>query len=258
MSAWYESYGITKPYYADDAVCIIHGDCRDILPALKDKSVDLVLTDPFYVPQTQYSWKLFDEFYWSFNAYWMGEIKRTLKDEFHLLVSFASQDMCKFENFLVNTGFEVKSRIVWNYRNSAKSTANETQYAKTYEFIWHCSSGKKINFSKTWSDRRFDVQTIAMPQSNFTEDPKIHQYQKPASLYKNLIEDCSFDGELVLDPFLGSGTTAYCAKKLGRKCIGIEIEEKYCEIAAERCRQTVMRLDMSEQPKVEGFLPNLL
>ena len=48
----------------------------------------------------------------------------------------------------------------------------------------------------------------------------------------------------VLDPFLGSGTTAVCAKKLNRKCIGIEIEEKYCEIAANRCSQSVMRLEL--------------
>ncbi|GAG52137.1 unnamed protein product, partial [marine sediment metagenome] len=49
-------------------------------------------------------------------------------------------------------------------------------------------------------------------------------------------------GEVILDPFLGSGTTAFCAKKLNRKCIGIEIEEKYCEISANRCRQMVMNL----------------
>ncbi len=50
-------------------------------------------------------------------------------------------------------------------------------------------------------------------------------------------------GDLILDPFLGSGTTAYCAKKLGRKCIGIEIEERYCAIAAKRCSQSVMKLE---------------
>ncbi|KKL72441.1 hypothetical protein LCGC14_2084950, partial [marine sediment metagenome] len=53
-----------------------------------------------------------------------------------------------------------------------------------------------------------------------------------------------FTDQVILDPFLGSGTTAYCAKKLNRKCIGIEIEEKYCEIAANRCRQSVMELKL--------------
>ena len=61
---------------------------------------------------------------------------------------------------------------------------------------------------------------------------------------RTLIERLSNSGNLILDPFLGSGTTAYCAKKLNRKCIGIEIEEKYCEIAAKRCSQSVMRLEI--------------
>ena len=229
-------------YFKDDDSLIYCSDCRDILPLIPDKSIDLVLTDPFYVPQAQYNWKLFDDFYWEFNACWVSQIRRILKDNFHFLVSFASQDMFKFEGFLLKAGFDIKSRIVWNYRNSAKSTGTNTKYAKTYEFIWHCSSGKKLNLSKKWSDRRFDVQVIAIPQSNFTVDQKLHQYQKPMTLYRNLIEDCSFDGEVILDPFLGSGTTLVCAKNLGRKCIGIEIEERYCQIAVQRLQQSVMRL----------------
>ena len=235
-----------EPYYQDSQsdIVIYCSDCRLVLPHIPDKSIDLVLTDPFYIPQTQYKWKLFDDFYWEFNAYWVSQIKRILKDNFHFLVSFASQDMFKFEGFLLKAGFDIKSRIVWNYRNSAKSTGANTQYAKTYEFIWHCSSGKKLNFSKEWSDRRFDVQAIAIPQSNFTTDQKLYQYQKPITLYRNLIEDCSFDDEIILDPFLGSGTTAYCAKKLGRKCIGIEISEDYCRIAAQRLSQSVLPLEV--------------
>ena len=162
---------------------IYQGDCLEEMKKIPDKSVDLVLTDPFYVPQTQFSWKLFDEFYWDFNRKWFKEVKRVLKDDFHLLVSFASQDMFKFEGFLLEMGFDIKSRIVWNYRNSAKSTAGNTQFAKTYEFIWHCSSGKKLNFSEKWDDKRFDVQRIAVPQSNFTKDKKVHQYPKPPSVY---------------------------------------------------------------------------
>ncbi len=69
---------------------------------------------------------------------------------------------------------------------------------------------------------------------------KLQPTEKPVELISKLI--LHNQGNLILDPFMGGGTTAYCAKKLGRKCIGIEIEEKYCEIAAKRCSQSVMKL----------------
>lgn len=213
---------------------IICGDCLEILKMLPDKSVDLVITDPFYVPKVQFDWKNFDDFYWGFNRQWLTEVKRVVKDDYHLLVSFASADMYQFEGLLREMGFDIKSRIVWNYRNSAKGTAKGTVFAKTYEFIFHCSSGKPLNFSEVWDDKRFDVQTIAIPQSNFTKDKKIHQYQKPLQLWKQLIEICSLQGETVLDPFIGSGTTAVAAKELGRNYIGIEINPEYVEMAQSR------------------------
>ena len=71
-----------------------------------------------------------------------------------------------------------------------------------------------------------------------------HPTQKPNQIIAHLIARYSKPNDLILDPFLGSGTTAYCAKKLNRRCIGIEIEEKYCEIAANRCRQMVMELNV--------------
>ena len=226
-----------KPYYQDKWVTIYHGDCREILPTLE--KVDLVLTDPFYVPKKNFEWKLFDEYYWDFNKQWLISLKSLLKDEFHLFISFSQVDMARFEFILKELGFDIKSRIVWNYRNSCKSVAGDTQFAKTYEFIFHCSSGKKLNFPQKWDDRRFDVKTFAVPQSNFSEG-KYHQFQKPLKLWRELIEFASKEDDLILDPFLGSGTTAVCAKKLNRHCIGIEIEEKYCEIAATRCSQDVM------------------
>lgn len=205
---------------------------------MPDKSFDCVITDPFYVPKSQFQWKNFDDFYWGFNRQWLTEVKRLLKTDFHLLISFASNDMYQFEGLLRELDFDIKSRIVWNYRNSAKGTAKGTVFAKTYEFIFHCSSGKKLNFSKDWDDKRFDVQIIAIPQSNFVKDKKEHQYQKPLKLWKQLIEICSFDGENILDPFMGSGTTLVAAKQLGRNATGIEISEEYCEIARKRLAET--------------------
>ena len=75
-----------------------------------------------------------------------------------------------------------------------------------------------------------------------------HPTVKPIALLEYLINMVTPKGGTVLDPFLGSGTTAYCAKKLNRRCIGIEIEEKYCEIAANRCRQEVLELRRSKMP----------
>uniref|UniRef100_A0A6M3LE78 Putative methyltransferase n=1 Tax=viral metagenome TaxID=1070528 RepID=A0A6M3LE78_9ZZZZ len=71
-----------------------------------------------------------------------------------------------------------------------------------------------------------------------------HPCAKPTNAWTWLTNKASLPNDLILDPFLGSGTTAYCAKKLNRKCIGIEIEEKYCEIAAKRCSQSVMRVEV--------------
>jgi len=70
-----------------------------------------------------------------------------------------------------------------------------------------------------------------------------HPTVKPHAIIEDLVLRC-IEGGLILDPFLGSGTTAYCAKKLNRKCIGIDSDEKSCEIATKRCSQSVMRLEI--------------
>ena len=75
-------------------------------------------------------------------------------------------------------------------------------------------------------------------------DGKYHPTQKLIQLFQRCLESLSEEGETILDPFMGSGTTLLACKKLNRKCIGLEIEEKYCEIAAKRCSQGVMKLDI--------------
>jgi len=206
----------------------------DILEGLKkieDKTIDLVITDPFYVPKSKFKWETFDKWYWEWNKKWLLEIKRIVKDDFHFFLSFSSEDMAKFDLLLQEVGFKIKSRIVWNYRNASKGCGEG--YAKTYEFIFHCSSGKKLNFPEKWDDRRFDVKVFAVPQSNFKEG-KVHQYQKPLKLWKELIEFSSKEGDLVLDPFMGGGTTAVACKELKRDFIGFDINEEYVNIATKR------------------------
>jgi len=83
-----------------------------------------------------------------------------------------------------------------------------------------------------------------VPLNFITAEWKQHPCPKPPPLWESILAVFSDPGDLILDPFLGSGTTAVVAKKLNRKCIGIEIEEKYCEIAANRCRQEVFNLSV--------------
>lgn len=234
-----------NPYYEDKWVKIFYGDCREILPKL-DVKVDLVLTDPFYVPPNMFKWRTFDEFYWGFNKQWLEEIKKIVKDDYHMFISFSSEDMATFERLLRDLDFIIKSRIVWHYRNAGGRCKGKDRFGKTYEFIFHVSSGKALNFPEKWDDRRFDVQVFAIPQSNFKEG-KRHEFQKPEKLIRQLIEFSCNENDLIIDPFLGGGTTCYCAKKLNRYSIGIEIEEKYCEIAAKRCMQESFELDLPTQ-----------
>lgn len=226
---------------------IICEDCLEVMKDWPDNCVDLVLTDPFYVPKKNFEWKTFDDFYWDFNKKWLLECQRILKNNFHLFISFSSIDMFKFEGILRETGFDIKSRIVWNYRNSTKATAKDTIFAKTYDFIFHCSSGKILNFPQQWDDKRFDVKTIAIPQTNFKKEKKVHPFQKPMELVKMLVEFGSCKSEIVFDPFCGSGTTCKAAQELGRRYIGIDISEKYCEIARQRLEAVDTGVPVREQ-----------
>ncbi len=197
-----------KPYYQDKWVTIYHGDCREILPQLE--KVDLVLTDPPYGVD---------------------------KDEWDtLLAEMEWLELCRqlSPTVLVTTGITNMFQypppvwiVSWSYPNGEKR-----------------SKGGGIN---CWEPVLvYGKQPFMLDHKHFRprsfEKPKHFTCPKPIEPWQWLILGASKQGDLILDPFLGSGTTCYCAKKLNRKSIGIEIEEKYCEIAAKRCSQGVLNL----------------
>ena len=117
--------------------------------------------------------------------------------------------------------------------------------------IYHIGFGDRLNFPEKWGDERFDVWTIAIPQSNFT-DKKIHPFQKPIALLERIVGIGSNEGDLVLDPFSGSGTTALACKKLNRNFIGSELNKEHYENSLER-----LNLNGFEKTEVGGlFLLN--
>ena len=206
-----------KIYYQDESAAIYCCDNRDVLPLFPDKAFDLVLTDPPY-PDDHLEYGDFDS--------------------------------------SILTNFDCKQIVFWS---------KEIKFPISYSaiHIWDkvvcCGSGYERIFERN-GNRNYKVyrfNAVNSPVSaQFASDVwTAHPSQKPRKLIESLITEYSNITDLILDPFLGSGTTAVAAKILGRKCIGIEISEKYCEIAAKRLSQSVMQLEIpKEDVKTETML----
>ena len=213
-----------KIYYQDDATVVYCCDNREVLPLFEDKAFDLVLTDPPYGVEYE-SWD---------NA----------------LADFDWLTSCKSLSDLVL----VTSGIT-----------NLFDYPKTDWIVsWSLSNGTKR--SKGGGINNWEP-VLVYGKNPFMLDHKqfvslashesLHPCAKPLEAWRWLIKNASQPADLILDPFLGSGTTAVAAKILGRKCIGIEISEKYCEIAAKRLSQSVMQLEIPKETIKQGNFDSL-
>ncbi len=213
------------PYYQDEAVTIYHGDCRNILPDLP--KVDLVLTDPPYGLDIAKTGRVGGDQLANVKQYMASDWdkERLPPALVRLLLEAATNQIIFGGNYIADLLPPSKCWLVWDKDNSANFADCELMWAsfdkavKLYRWRWN-----------------------GMLQEPKNKEWRFHPTQKPTGLVGLILRDWSDVGQMILDPFLGSGTTAVVAKKLNRKCIGIEIEERYCEIAANRCRQMVMDL----------------
>ena len=202
-----------KPYYQDERVTIYHGDCREILPVL-DVRVDLVLTDPPYGIG---------------KAEWDSDfILPTLPNASSLGLMCGVWNIGKCPEHIGSLSY--KWMLIAHLINGM--TRGGIGFGNYIPCLIYLAEGISV-FDKSTDCRDFIVGIEGKPD---------HPSPKPERPILWFIERLSKLGDTVLDPFLGSGTTCYCAKKLNRRCIGIEIEEKYCEIAAKRCSQGVFDL----------------
>jgi site-specific DNA-methyltransferase (adenine-specific) len=209
-----------KPYFEDKDVQIFLGDCRDILPSLP--KVDLVLTDPPYGIDYQ-------------SARRTGPFR---KDKIHGDDSFPSwifEELhpriamfvwCRWDNLRLLP--PPKSFIVWDKGNHSMGDLKH-EYGRQWEAVAFYP-GPEHAFRYRPKDIMYFMRVDPMKLQ--------HPNEKPIGAIVPLID--AHDGDLILDPFMGSGTTLRAAKDLGRKAIGIEIEERYCEIAAKRMSQAVL------------------
>lgn len=212
---------LPKPYYHDErgGITIYNGDCRAILTQLDQ--ADMVLTDPPYGIDYQSAWR----------TDWQRKEKIHGDKEFPMWIFEVLKPVVAFFVFCrwdqMRDLPKPKSFIAWDKGNHSMGDLSH-EFGRRWEGIAFYP-GPNHEFKRRPPDMLFHKRVG--PES------LIHPNKKPVSLLVELI-DCHLGGT-ILDPFMGSGTTLRAAKDLGRKAIGIEIEERYCEIAAKRLGQEV-------------------
>jgi site-specific DNA-methyltransferase (adenine-specific) len=207
------------PYYQDSAVTIFHGDCREILPQLEP--VDLVLTDPPYGIRYNPTG--------GNGVARRGNLPRVIGDD----KTFSPSDLLTLPSDFILWGANHYSDklppsaawLVWYKRDGVPSI----DFADC-ELAWSTLKTPARVFNHLWHGMLRDSERGEL---------RYHPTQKPLALMRWCLV-LAPKALIVLDPFMGSGTTLRAAKDLGRKAIGIEIEEKYCEIAAKRMSQEVL------------------
>ncbi len=251
---------------------IINGDCVAELHQLPASSADLVFADPPYnlqlkralwrpnmttVDAVNDKWDQFESFeaYDDFTHNWLSECHRVLKDDGSIWVIGSYHNIFRVGKIMMDLGYWILNDIVWvktnpmpNFRGVRFTNAHETLiWAKKTEksrnyFNYHYM--KKMNGGKQMRSD-WEIAICSGKERIRINGEKAHSTQKPELLLERVILSSSRPGDIVLDPFFGTGTTGAVAKRLGRDWIGIERDEKYIRVATAR----IADISLEPQPK---------
>ena len=240
---------------------ILDGDCIEAMRSLPDASIDMIFADPPYnlqlggdlsrpdgshVDAVTDHWDQFDSFaaYDKFSREWLTEARRLLKPNGSLWVIGSYHNIFRLGAMLQDMGFWILNDIVWRKANPMPNFKG-TRFTNAHETLIWCSMGEKAKYTfnyramKTLNDElqmRSDwVLPICGGQERLKKGGhKVHPTQKPEALLYRVMLATTNKGDVVLDPFFGTGTTGAVAKRLGREWIGCERESAYREAALER------------------------
>ena len=242
---------------------VLHGNCIDLMRALPDQSVNLVFADPPYNLQLQHAlwrpnmtmvdavddeWDQFESFhaYDDFTRAWLTECRRVLKDDGSIWVIGSYHNIFRVGTIMQDLGFWILNDVVWvktnpmpNFRGVRFANAHETllwaSKSKGSRYTFNHHAMKPFNEDKQMrSDWLLAICTGKERLRH--EGKKAHPTQKPEALLYRVLLSSTQPGDIVLDPFFGTGTTGAVAKKLHRQWIGMEQEEKYVTLARERIK----------------------
>lgn len=219
-----------KPYYQYGGIAIYHGDCRDILYDLAISSVgaEVLVTDPPY--GIDYSTGMDGR---HSKTKVEGDSSAEVRDE--VLAFWGDQPALVFGSWRIPHPAGTKMLLIWEKGEHTGMGDLALPWKPNHEEIYVLGSG--------FCGKRDGsvLRHLAVAGCVGTRTSRFHPTEKPLSLMTALISKCP-ENWVILDPFMGSGTTLVAAKLLGRQAIGIEIEERYCEIAASRLAQEVLPL----------------
>ncbi len=241
---------------------IIQGDCIEVMKKMPDNSVDVIFADPPYFMQlggdllrpdathvdaVTDAWDKFDNFasYDTFTVEWLKQARRVLKENGTIWVIGSYHNIFRVGYCLQNLDFWILNDIIWVKTNPMPNFKG-TRFANAHETLLWCAKSEKAKYTfhyesmKAFND---DIQMRSdwlLPICNGPErlkdekGKKVHTTQKPEALLYRILLASTNPGDIILDPFFGTGTTGAVAKKLGRKYIGIEREAKYIKYAKKR------------------------
>ena len=244
----------------------IFGDCLKELRKIPDKSFNLVFADPPYnmqigetlrrpdaskVKGVNDKWDQFKSFkhYDDFCKSWLIECKRILKDNGSIWVIGSYHNIFRLGYHLQNLNYWLLNDVIWR-KNNPMPNFRGTRFTNAHETLIWASKDKKSKYTFNYQSLKClndDLQMRSdwmLPICNGKErlkksnGKKVHSTQKPESLLHRIILATTNKGDSILDPFLGTGTTAVVAKKLGRKYYGIERDKSYFKAANNRINQT--------------------
>lgn len=265
---------------------ILQGDCVAEMARLPDKSVDMIFADPPYnlqlggdlfrpegsrVDAVDDDWDKFESLaaYDSFTRDWLEQARRVLKDNGTIWVIGSYHNIYRVGALLQNADFWILNDIVWRKTNPMPNFRG-TRFTNAHETLIWCAKDEKARYTFNYRAMKALNDDLQMrsdwllpicsggERARDENGLKAHPTQKPEALLYRILLACTKPGDIVLDPFFGTGTTGAVARRLGRRWIGIERERAYVKVARERIASTLpldesaMKTvaDKREQPRV--------
>ncbi len=246
---------------------LINGDNLKELKKIPDETFDLIFADPPYnlqlkselirpdrskVSAVKDKWDQFENFkkYDDFTYSWLRECRRVLKKNGAIWVIGSYHNIFRVGTIIQNLGFWILNDVIWSKKNPMPNFRG-TRFTNAHETLIWASKSEKSKYTFNYQSLKClndDLQMRSnweLPICNGSErlkknGKKVHSTQKPEALLHRILLATSHKDDLVLDPFLGSGTTAAVAKKLGRNYFGIEKEKTYFKAAEQRIKKSII------------------